>query len=210
MSNVKKKKVQKQKGSKDEKAQVFSSSTDEDSSFHGWDTPDSNTLTISQREIPGTSQNPKASKGRSSTKVGTCGKCDGIISKADKALTCSGCSRVFHLTCSNFNKHVYKVIQTYDCFNDVLWRCQDCKSKPPLSQAPANNAPSNQTLMNLISNLQARVAKLETVTKKSEPVRAKPLGPQVNVPIANKVTHQVIVPPVDNAELEPDSKFIGY
>ena len=183
---------------------IYSSGTDEEVNYNDWSPNVTSNVATCQR--PGGDQCLKVSKIRSLTKLGSCGSCEILVVKKDKHLTCNGCSAVFHLVCSNFNKQVYSAIETNNCFNDIIWRCDKCKVKARQRQTDTqeDSAPLIQSLLEMITTLQQRVAKLEVGDQKSQP--AKSLAQKVpSKPNINRVTHQVKIPPEDNTKFTVQS-----
>ena len=120
--------------------------------------------------------NQSNTKGKSlSIKPTCCGNCSEFVLQTENHLKCEKCNNLFHLDCTSFNREVFSVMQTNNCFDDILWRCTKCKSGPKC-ELPVPGI--NNHLMKLLSSLQERITSLESQLKhlpsKTQPAHTLP------------------------------------
>ena len=117
-----------------------------------------------------------------------CKRCSIFMTKSEDYLTCGQCKLQFHLACTSFNKDVYSVMKTNDCFEDVIWHCAQCKSI---------TSSSNHRFMKLLSSLQDRISLLEDRLEQN-PKKASDHKSTKMSSVQNTITHQVIVAAENN------------
>ena len=118
-----------------------------------------------------------------------CNRCSIFMTKSEDYLTCGQCKLQFHLACTSFNKEVYSVMKTNDCFEDVIWHCAQCKSI---------TSNSNHRFMKILSSLQDRISLLEDRLEQNPKKTSVHKSTKV-ASVQNTITHQVIVA-ADNNE----------
>ena len=119
-------------------------------------------------------------------------KCKEAVSESDNRMICDSCSKTYHLTCSNFNKHVFNIMDLHNAFDQILWCCDSCKGGSKFSLSNGKN------MMQLISDLQKRVSKLESSSSSGpQSFKQDPVS-KINTP--DPISHQVHIIPKENEE----------
>ena len=129
----------------------------------------------------------------------TCGKCIKPIPGSDDRMECDCCKKMFHLSCTSFNKDIFLLMAKHSCFDDILWTCNVCKRDAKFFLASSNN------LLKLLSDLQCRVTSLETNSNSFSkiPEDKKVFDPKSTQPATT--SHQVLVIPDGNQTLTVES-----
>ena len=139
-----------------------------------------------------------------------CNMCNNSISDYDDRMQCDCCKNTYHLTCTDLNNDVFLMLAKHNCFDKILWCCFSCKTSANFTlttdKMSPTQEPTNAVLINMIFELQERVANLELqperplISKKQSTIAA------VKPPTPDKTTHQVIVS-VDENEALTDQTF---
>ena len=130
-----------------------------------------------------------------SIKLSSCGQCTDLIATNDKYLKCSERSNKIHLKCTKVSKKVYSALKSYNCFDEFLWRCNQCKVDPENSR--------DKKLMCIIEALQLRISVIENDLQKRSEKNSGTVKKVVAAPTVkhDAVSHQILMTPNDNEKL---------
>ena len=167
---------------------MMTSSSDDEEDFSGFPS--------SGNSIQMLECQPQTSSIRKETrkKLKKCGSdCNKHVFTNEDLLLCNSCKKSFHLNCTTFDKDVYAFLKDKGSFNgQVFWKCEPCKTG-------INDFVSNEMLLEMVKDLQARISSLESrPTNLGETVPKTPWHSNKSsidtlFPPKEQITHQVIV-----------------
>ena len=117
-------------------------------------------------------------------------KCNSYISEDEDSLACFVCNMSFHLKCTTFDKDVYCLLKSKQCFDDVLWKCKSCKEAP--------KQPTTTDLLQMITSLQQQFRNLQSCVKQSTTQPTTTNAKSHNFKPQPTMTHQIIVATDEN------------